>query len=62
MLLGNDNPFVGGSSQGDEGEFTPRNVQTTEGCAATAFVIELAVQNENGKLKPAMPADVYFGQ
>jgi HlyD family secretion protein len=44
----------------DQAEFTPRNVQTAEGRATTVFAVKLAVDNANGKLKPGMPADVYF--
>jgi len=45
----------------DQAEFTPRNVQTTEGRRTTVFAIELAIQNPDGKLKPGMPSDVCFG-
>jgi HlyD family secretion protein len=44
----------------DQAEFTPRNVQTAEGRATTVFAVKLAVANAGGKLKPGMPADVYF--
>lgn len=44
----------------DEAEYTPRNVQTQEERQNTVFAIELAVNNEDGKLKPGMPADVVF--
>lgn len=44
----------------DQAEFTPRNVQTAEGRATTVFAVKLAVDNANGRLKPGMPADVYF--
>jgi HlyD family secretion protein len=43
-----------------QAEFTPRNVQTTEGRKTTVFGIELAIDNPNGELKPGMPADVCF--
>jgi len=46
----------------DQGEFTPRNVQTQEGRRSTVFAVELSIQNEDGKLKPGMPADVVFEQ
>jgi HlyD family secretion protein len=46
----------------NQAEFTPRNVQTTEGRQTTVFAIELSVQNPNGLLKPGMPADVTFSQ
>ena len=44
----------------DEAEYTPRNVQTQEERQNTVYAIELAVKNEDGKLKPGMPADVVF--
>jgi len=46
----------------DEAEYTPRNVQTQEERQNTVYAIELAVKNEEGKLKPGMPADVIFTQ
>ncbi len=44
----------------DQAEFTPRNVQTAEGRATTVFAVRLAVDNADGRLKPGMPADVFF--
>jgi HlyD family secretion protein len=44
----------------DEAEFTPRNVQTGEGRRTTVFAIELKLDDTEGKLRPGMPADVYF--
>ena len=44
----------------DEAEYTPRNVQTQEERQNTVYAIELAVDNQDGKLKPGMPADVLF--
>lgn len=41
-------------------EFTPRNVQTTDGRKTTVFAIKLRVDDPSGKLKPGMPADVTF--
>jgi HlyD family secretion protein len=45
----------------DQAEFTPRNVQTSEGRRTTVFLIEVAVDNQQDRLKPGMPADVCFG-
>jgi len=45
----------------DQAEFTPRNVQTSEGRKTTVFAVELSIENLEGKLKPGMPADVCFG-
>jgi HlyD family secretion protein len=44
----------------DQAEFTPRNVQTTEGRQGTVFGIQIEVKNPDMKLKPGMPADVLF--
>jgi membrane fusion protein YbhG len=44
----------------DQAEFTPRNVQTTEGRKSTVFAITLELVSSGGKLKPGMPADVRF--
>lgn len=44
----------------DKAEFTPRNVQTTDGRKSTVFAIKLALSPSGGRLKPGMPADVYF--
>jgi multidrug efflux pump subunit AcrA (membrane-fusion protein) len=46
----------------DQAEFTPRNVQTTEGRKTTVFAVKLIVPNPNGDLKPGMPADVVFSE
>ncbi|MFH1523716.1 MAG: efflux RND transporter periplasmic adaptor subunit [Chloroflexota bacterium] len=44
----------------DQAEFTPQNVQTTEGRQTTVYAVELSVDNSDGKLKPGMPVDVTF--
>lgn len=44
----------------DQGEFTPRNVQTVEGRSGVMYAIKLQVDDPQGKLKPGMPADVSF--
>jgi multidrug resistance efflux pump len=41
----------------DRAEFTPRNVQTQEERATTVFAVEIALENEEGLLRPGMPAD-----
>ncbi len=46
----------------DQAEFTPRNVQTAEGRRTTVFAVWLAVDDPLHRLKPGMPADVYFGR
>ncbi|MEA3349943.1 MAG: HlyD family efflux transporter periplasmic adaptor subunit [Chloroflexota bacterium] len=45
----------------DKAEYTPRNVQTTEGRRSTVFAVELSISDAQGRLKPGMPADVEFG-
>lgn len=45
----------------DQAEFTPRNVQTTDNRKTTVFAVRLKLEPSGGKLKPGMPADVYFG-
>jgi HlyD family secretion protein len=44
----------------DQAEFTPRNVQTTEGRKSTVFAVKLQIENPDNKLKPGMPADLTF--
>lgn len=41
-----------------EAEFTPKNVQTEEERVKLVFGVKVRVKNENGELKPGMPADV----
>jgi len=42
---------------GREAEFTPRNVQTEEERVNLVFAVEIRIPNEDGRLKPGMPAD-----
>lgn len=46
----------------DEAEFTPRNVQSSDGRATTVYAIKVLVPNPSLRLKPGMPADVDFGK
>lgn len=46
----------------DEAEYTPRNVQTTEGRQNTVFAVKILVPNVDQALKPGMPADVDFNR
>ncbi len=41
-----------------EAEFTPKNVQTAEERVKLVYGVKVRVDNENGELKPSMPADV----
>lgn len=43
-----------------EPEFTPRNVATQEEQLNTFFTVEIALANEEGLLKPGMPASALF--
>lgn len=60
---------VSGSSQvfagkvtyiASRGEFTPKTIQTKKERANVVFAVKVAVKNQNGVLKPGMPADVIF--
>ncbi len=41
-----------------EAEFTPKTVQTPEERVKLVFAVKIRIRNENGELKPGMPADV----
>ncbi len=45
---------------GDEPEFTPRNVATTEERLNTFYAVEIELASPDGLLKPGMPADAQF--
>lgn len=44
----------------DRAEFTPRNVATQQERVNLVYAIEIRVPNQDGALKPGMPADVVF--
>jgi biotin carboxyl carrier protein len=46
----------------DTAEFTPRNVATKEERVNLVFAVEISLPNEDGALKPGMPADAVLGQ
>lgn len=46
----------------DEPEFTPRNIATKEERVNTFYIVEIALDNEQGLLKPGMPGDAAFGE
>jgi len=46
----------------DRAEFTPRNVATREERVNLVFAVEIQIRNDDGSLKPGMPADVVFGE
>ena len=41
-----------------EAEFTPKTIQTKEERVKLVFGLKIRVKNQNGELKPGMPADV----
>jgi HlyD family secretion protein len=43
-----------------QGEFTPKTIQTKKERANIVYAVKIKVNNENGILKPGMPADVTF--
>ncbi len=45
----------------DEAEFTPRNVATKEERVNLVFAVKICIANDDGALKPGMPADAQFG-
>ena len=46
----------------EEAEFTPKNVQTREERTTLVYAVEVEVPNEQGLLKPGMPADAVLGR
>jgi HlyD family secretion protein len=44
----------------DQAQFTPSNVQTVEERVKLVFAVEIALDDEAGRLKAGMPADVNF--
>jgi hypothetical protein len=40
-----------------QAEFTPKYVQTLQERTRTVFAVEIALENQEGLLKPGMPAD-----
>ena len=47
-------------SVGAETEYTPRNVESKEDRVTLVFKVTVTIPNAGGKLKPGMPADVFF--
>lgn len=43
-----------------QAQFTPRNVATVEERATLVYAVEIRLDNEDGALKPGMPAEVVF--
>ncbi len=45
---------------GDQAEYTPRNIATQEERQNTFYAVEIRLPNDEGLLKPGMPADATF--
>lgn len=45
----------------DSAEFTPRNIATEEERVNLVYAVEIELENDDGSLKPGMPADANFG-
>lgn len=43
-----------------QGEYTPKSIQTEQERANVVFAVKIAVDNQDGMLKPGMPADVFI--
>jgi HlyD family secretion protein len=60
-VSGNPQVFTGKVTYiASRGEFTPKTIQTKKERANVVFAVKVAVKNQNGILKPGMPADVVF--
>lgn len=46
----------------DQGEFTPKTIQTKKERTNIVFAVKIRIDNQNGALKPGMPADVVFSR
>ena len=54
-----DREFAGRVSYvSSQAEFTPKNVQTQEERVKLVFAVNVSAENQDGSLKPGMPADV----
>jgi len=42
----------------NKAEFTPKTIQTKEERVKLVFEVKVAIENQNGELKPGQPADV----
>ena len=58
-VSGDNNQHLGTVSYiSSQGEFTPKTIQTKQERTNVVFAVKISVENENGSLKPGMPADV----
>ncbi len=60
-VSGSDQVFTGTVVYiASQGEFTPKTIQTKKERSNVVYGVKLAVENQDGLLKPGMPADVSF--
>jgi HlyD family secretion protein len=60
-VSGSRGVFTGKVSEiANQGEFTPKSIQTKQERANVVFGVKIQVDNHKGTLKPGMPADVTF--
>lgn len=45
-----------------QGEFTPKTIQTKQERTNIVYGVKIKIDNQDGALKPGMPADVVFGE
>lgn len=62
-VTGVGTPFPGVVNEiASQGEFTPKTIQTQQERANVVFAVKIKVDQQDGLLKPGMPADVVFGR
>lgn len=60
-VSGSDRTFEGLVEEiATKGEFTPKTIQTKKERTNVVFAVKIRIDNEDGILKPGMPADVVF--
>jgi len=60
-VSGSERVFAGTVEEiASQGEFTPKTIQTKKERTNVVFAVKLTVANEDGILKPGMPADLVF--
>lgn len=60
-VSGDEHQYTGAVTNiASQGEFTPKTIQTKQERTNIVFAVKISIKNENGVLKPGMPADVVF--
>lgn len=60
-ISGSNNTFTGKVINiANQGEYTPKMIQTEKERANVVFAVKIKVDSQGGELKPGMPADVVF--